>query len=48
LICLLALVQLLVQLQNPMRIVTTLADFISQDVVLSYRLLRAINAAYYG
>jgi EAL and modified HD-GYP domain-containing signal transduction protein len=44
----LALVQLLVQLQHPLSTVTTLADLISQDVVLSYRLLRAINAAYYG
>jgi c-di-GMP phosphodiesterase len=42
------LVQLLVQLQHPLSTATTLADLISQDVVLSYRLLRAINAAYYG
>ena len=44
----LALVQLLVQLQNPLSTVTSLADLISQDAVLSYRLLRAINTAYYG
>jgi c-di-GMP phosphodiesterase len=42
------LVQLLVQLQHPLSTATTLADLIGQDVVLSYRLLRAINAAYYG
>jgi c-di-GMP phosphodiesterase len=44
----LVLVRLLVQLQHPRSTATTLADLISQDVVLSYRLLRAINAAYYG
>jgi EAL and modified HD-GYP domain-containing signal transduction protein len=44
----LGLLNLLAKLQDPLVTVNTLADLISQDVALSYRILRAINAASYG
>jgi len=44
----LALLHVLAQLQNPRITIDALADLISQDVALSYRILRAINAAAYG
>ena len=44
----LALLPLLAALQDPLVTVDTLANLISRDVALSYRLLRAINTAAYG
>jgi EAL and modified HD-GYP domain-containing signal transduction protein len=44
----LALLPLLAALQDPLVTVEALANLISRDVALSYRLLRAINAAAYG
>lgn len=44
----LALLPLLAALQDPLVTVDTLANLISRDVALSYRILRAINAAAYG
>jgi EAL and modified HD-GYP domain-containing signal transduction protein len=44
----LALLPLLAALQDPLTTVDTLANLISRDVALSYRLLRAINTAAYG
>jgi EAL and modified HD-GYP domain-containing signal transduction protein len=44
----LALLPLLAALQDPLGTVDTLANLISRDVALSYRLLRAINTAAYG
>ena len=44
----LALLSLLAALQDPLVTIDTLADLISRDVALSYRILRAINTAAYG
>src|SRR6266446_2878941 len=44
----LALLPLLAALQDPLVTVDTLANLISRDVALSYRILRAINTAAYG
>jgi len=44
----LALLHLLAKLHDPLVTVDTLAKLISQDVALSYRILRAINVAAYG
>src|SRR4029434_7116522 len=44
----LALLSLLAALQDPLATIDTLANLISRDVALSYRLLRAINTAAYG
>ena len=44
----LALLPLLATLQDPLVTVDTLANLISRDVALSYRILRAINTAAYG
>src|SRR5207245_5170713 len=44
----LALLPLLAALQDPRATVDTLANLISRDVALSYRILRAINTAAYG
>jgi c-di-GMP phosphodiesterase len=44
----LGLLSLLTALQDPLAMVDTLANLISRDVALSYRLLRAINTAAYG
>src|SRR5215471_15078751 len=44
----LALLSLLSALQDPFVTIDALADLISRDVALSYRILRAINTAAYG
>src|SRR5262249_1976857 len=44
----LVLLPLLATLQHPLVPVDTLANLISRDVTLSYRILRAINTAAYG
>jgi EAL and modified HD-GYP domain-containing signal transduction protein len=44
----LALLPLLAALQDPRATLDTLANLISRDVALSYRILRAINTAAYG
>jgi len=42
------ILQLLVELNDPEADVNTLVDIISQDVSLSYKLLRYINSAFFG
>lgn len=44
----LAVLRLLAKLQDPETTIKPLADLISQDISLSYKLLRSLNSAYYG
>ena len=44
----LAILQLLAQLQDPNIKIKPLADLVSQDIALSYKLLRGLNSAYYA
>jgi len=44
----LALLDVLAKLQDPLVTVDTITELISRDVALSYRLLHAINTAWYG
>jgi EAL and modified HD-GYP domain-containing signal transduction protein len=44
----LAILQLLAQLQDPNIKVKSLADLVSQDIALSYKLIRGLNSALYA
>ena len=44
----LAILQLLAQLQDPNIKIKALADLVSRDVALSYKLIRGLNSAYYA